>query len=107
MPLHGPQARDGRASARDSVAPLAAVKAMQAPSYKTLLVSVDAGVATVTLNRPERRNALSARMTNELLYALEDAAAASDVRCTVLTGAGSAFCAGADLGELGGDADAL
>lgn len=80
---------------------------MQARRYKTLLVSVDAGVATVTLNRPERRNALGARMTNELLYALEDAADSGDVRCIVLTGAGSAFCAGADLGELSGDADAL
>ena len=80
---------------------------MQARSYKALLVSVDAGVATVTLNRPERRNALGARMTTELLYALEDAATADEVCCTVLTGAGSAFCAGADLGELSGDADAL
>lgn len=80
---------------------------MQARPYKTLLVSVDAGVATVTLNRPERRNALGAQMTNELLYALEDAALADAVRCTVLTGAGSAFCAGADLGELSGGTDAL
>ena len=80
---------------------------MQARFYKTLLVSLEAGVATVTLNRPERRNALSARMTNELLYALEDAAVADEVRCTVLTGAGAAFCAGADLGELSGDADAV
>jgi enoyl-CoA hydratase/carnithine racemase len=80
---------------------------MQARSYKTLLVSLEAGVATVTLNRPQRRNALSAQMTNELLYALQDAALADEVRCTVLTGAGSTFCAGADLGELSGDADAL
>lgn len=80
---------------------------MQARSYKTLLVSLEAGVATVTLNRPQRRNALSAQMTNELLYALEDATVTDEVRCTVLTGAGSTFCAGADLGELSGDADAL
>lgn len=80
---------------------------MQARPYKTLLIAVDAGVATVTLNRPERRNAIGAQMTNELLYALEDSAADDAVRCTVLTGAGSAFCAGADLGQLSGDADAL
>jgi enoyl-CoA hydratase/carnithine racemase len=80
---------------------------MQARPYETLLVSIDARVATITLNRPERRNALGARMTNELLYALDDAAAADEVRCTVLTGAGSAFCAGADLAELSGEADAL
>lgn len=83
------------------------MSAMRARPYKTLLVSVDAGVATVTLNRAERRNALSAQMTNELLYALEDAATASEVRCTVLTGAGSTFCAGADLGELSGDTSSL
>ncbi|HKU44991.1 MAG TPA: enoyl-CoA hydratase-related protein [Polyangiales bacterium] len=80
---------------------------MQVRAYKRILVSVDAGVATVTLNRPERRNALGTQMTNELLYALEDAALTDDVRCTVLTGAGSAFCAGADLAELRGDTDAL
>jgi enoyl-CoA hydratase/carnithine racemase len=80
---------------------------MQARAYKTLLVSVDASIATVTLNRPERRNALGAQMTNELLYAFDDAAADDEVRCTVLTGAGSAFCAGADLGQLTGVADAL
>jgi enoyl-CoA hydratase/carnithine racemase len=80
---------------------------MHARAYKTLLVSVDASIATVTLNRPERRNALGAQMTNELLYAFDDAAADDEVRCTVLTGAGSAFCAGADLGQLSGIADAL
>jgi enoyl-CoA hydratase/carnithine racemase len=80
---------------------------MHARAYKTLLVSVDASIATVTLNRPERRNALGAQMTNELLYAFDDAAADDEVRCTVLTGAGSAFCAGADLGQLTGVADAL
>jgi enoyl-CoA hydratase/carnithine racemase len=76
-------------------------------SYKTLLVSVESGVATVTLNCPARRNAIGAQMTNELLYAFDDLAADDAIRCTVLTGAGSAFCAGADLGQLNGDADAL
>jgi enoyl-CoA hydratase/carnithine racemase len=80
---------------------------MQARPYKTLLVSIDAGVATVTMNRPDRRNAIGVQMTNELLYALEDAAADDAVRCTVLTGAGTAFCAGADLVQLTGDADTL
>jgi enoyl-CoA hydratase/carnithine racemase len=80
---------------------------MHTRAYKTLLVAIDAGIATVTLNRPERRNALGAQMTNELLYVLDDAAADDAVRCTVLTGAGSAFCAGADLAQLSGTADAL
>jgi enoyl-CoA hydratase/carnithine racemase len=78
---------------------------MQDRPYKTVLVSVDAGVATVTLNRPQRRNAIGTQMTNELLYVLEDTAADDEVRCTVLTGAGQAFCSGADLGQLSGDAD--
>jgi len=78
---------------------------MQDRPYNTVLVTVDAGVATVTLNRPQRRNAIGVQMTNELLYAFEDAAADDEVRCTVLTGAGTVFCAGADLGQLGGDPD--
>ncbi|MET0384600.1 MAG: enoyl-CoA hydratase-related protein [Polyangiales bacterium] len=80
---------------------------MQARSYQTLLITIDAGVATVTLNRPERRNALGAQMTNELLYVLDDVATDDAVRCTVLTGAGDAFCAGADLAQLSGGSDTL
>ena len=60
-------------------------------------------VAIVTLNRPEKRNALSldlrARLTNELNALASD----DDVRCLLLTGAGSAFCAGMDMTEFGGD----
>ena len=60
-------------------------------------------VAQVTLNRPEKRNALSldlrARLTDELNALARD----PDIRCVVLTGAGSAFCAGMDTTEFGGD----
>lgn len=56
-------------------------------------------VRVLTLNRPERRNALSATLQDALLAALEDAEAAS-VRAVVLTGAGGAFCSGLDLGAL-------
>jgi enoyl-CoA hydratase len=61
------------------------------------------GVALVTLNRPEKRNALSlelrARLTDELNALARD----DEIRCLVLTGAGSAFCAGMDTSEFGGD----
>jgi enoyl-CoA hydratase len=58
-------------------------------------------VATVTLNRPERRNALSAELITKLRATLAGLEAATDVRVIVLTGADPAFCAGLDLTELG------
>ncbi|TDC78894.1 enoyl-CoA hydratase-related protein [Actinomadura sp. 7K507] len=69
--------------------------------YETILYEVADRVARITLNRPEARNALSDRMTDELLEAFERAKADPDVRVIVLTGSGDrAFCAGADLGGL-------
>ncbi|MBI5533634.1 MAG: enoyl-CoA hydratase/isomerase family protein [Deltaproteobacteria bacterium] len=68
--------------------------------YSTLLVSSSQGVATITLNRPERRNAIGPRMSNELLYALSGAFEDPEVRCVVLTGAGDSFCAGGDFSEM-------
>ena len=79
---------------------------MEQRPYKLLLVAVEGGVCTLTLNRPERRNAIGAPMVNELLYALEDAHADSAVRSIVITGAGQAFCAGGDFSQMtGGDDD--
>ena len=64
-----------------------------------VLTAVSEGVATVTLNRPERRNALSPQLLDALIEALEGVKADPDVRVVVLTGAGEkAFCAGGDLG---------
>ena len=60
-------------------------------------VEVTDGVMTITLNRPERRNALSTPMLDGLVAALADAEVASDVGAVVLTGAGGAFCAGGDV----------
>jgi enoyl-CoA hydratase/carnithine racemase len=60
----------------------------------------DGGVALVTLSRPEKRNALSLALRAELTDVLT---ALDDARCVVLTGAGSAFCAGMDTSEFGGD----
>ena len=61
------------------------------------------GVARVTLDRPEKRNALSIELRVELADALEGEAADPAIRCLVLTGAGSAFCAGMDVTQFGGD----
>jgi enoyl-CoA hydratase/carnithine racemase len=72
------------------------------PAYETLLVEVADGVATVTLNRPEVRNALNAVMVAELERALAALEADPAARVVVLRGAGDrAFCAGADLRGVG------
>ena len=74
----------------------------EAMSWQTVAYSIDRGVATVTLNRPERMNAWNAQLQRDLSSALEAADGDDGVRAVVLTGAGKAFCAGADL-EKGGD----
>ena len=70
-------------------------------SYETILLDVKDQVATITLNRPDRMNAWTARMAAELSDALHECNVRDDVRAVVLTGAGRAFCAGADLGRGG------
>ena len=60
----------------------------------------DAGVATITLDSPERRNALDEELAAQLRQAVRDVAADPGARCVVVTGAGRAFCSGADLGEF-------
>ena len=67
-------------------------------SYETILVETDArGVATVTLNRPDKHNALNADLIAELFDAVEDLASDDKVRIVILTGAGKSFCAGGDF----------
>jgi enoyl-CoA hydratase/carnithine racemase len=65
-----------------------------------LLKDVDEGVALLTLNRPGRMNAWTAAMEDEYFSALEQCARDADVRAIVVTGAGRAFCAGADMQDL-------
>jgi 2-(1,2-epoxy-1,2-dihydrophenyl)acetyl-CoA isomerase len=65
--------------------------------YKVLLAAESEGVLTVTLNRPDRLNALTDELMTALLGAFKCAALSASVRCVVLTGAGSGFCAGQDL----------
>jgi enoyl-CoA hydratase len=62
---------------------------------------IDGPVATVTLNRPERRNAISGNLLTELRTTMAELGDSPDVRVIVLTGADPAFCAGLDLTELG------
>jgi methylglutaconyl-CoA hydratase len=69
------------------------------PSYTTIKVESDGALAIVTLNRPEKRNAISATMIAEMLAALKDVEKGSE-RVAIITGAGKAFCAGMDLDAL-------
>lgn len=71
-----------------------------------LAVDREGGVLSLTLSRPDKRNALSAALVEALHQALESADLDPDVRVVVLTGAGKDFCAGADLDELLASADA-
>lgn len=71
-------------------------------AYAQVKYQVADGVATITLNRPDRLNAFTFVMRGELIEAFDEADADDDVRAVVVTGAGRAFCAGADL-SMGGD----
>ncbi len=74
---------------------------MAQPSFETLLYSVDDGIATLTLNRPEKLNAYTIQMRDDLLAAFDATDADDAVRVVIITGAGRAFCAGADLSSGG------
>src|SRR5215831_20796460 len=68
-------------------------------SYKTIQVRYDGKVATLTLNRPDKRNAISFELIDDLLRALEEIAK-SDAIVLIVTGTGKAFCSGMDLDNL-------
>jgi enoyl-CoA hydratase/carnithine racemase len=78
---------------------------MAAPTFETLLYSVEDGIATITLNRPEKLNAFTARMMKELIEVFDLTDADDAVRAVIVTGAGRAFCAGADLSGGGATFD--
>ncbi|MBR0724234.1 enoyl-CoA hydratase/isomerase family protein [Bradyrhizobium manausense] len=69
-------------------------------TYQLIEFSVDAGIATVAFNRPDRRNAMSDEMRAEFLTALETVACEKAIKALVLTGRGSAFCAGGDISGM-------
>ncbi|GAB6162412.1 enoyl-CoA hydratase-related protein [Desulfothermus naphthae] len=70
--------------------------------YETIQVTKEGQIAKLTLNRPDKRNAINRRMMEELVEALSDIAEDDGVRVLVLTGAGKAFCAGADVDLMPG-----
>ena len=65
-------------------------------TYETLLVEKADGVAVVTFNRPEKKNAMNPRLHDEMTAALEELRYDDEARVLVITGAGNAFCAGMD-----------
>jgi enoyl-CoA hydratase/carnithine racemase len=71
-------------------------------TFETLTYAVDGRILTITLNRPERMNALTGQMCDDLIAAFDQADADDNIKAVIVTGAGRAFCAGADL-ERGGD----
>lgn len=66
-------------------------------AYEQILYSVEDGIATITMNRPEKLNAFTGTMMAEMIDAFDKVDADDAVRCVIVTGAGRAFCAGADL----------
>lgn len=78
---------------------------MEARAYRTLLVEAAGAVATITMNKPERKNPLGPEMVSELCWALDDARDDDAVRVVVITGAGGAFSAGGDLKQMSGGAE--
>lgn len=70
---------------------------------ETIVVERSGGIVTITLNRPEKKNAINGVMWDELLATFREIAGSAEDRVVVLTGAGGAFCSGADLSGRGAD----
>ena len=68
-----------------------------APTFETLTYAVEDGIATITLNRPDKLNAFNTQMMRDMIAAFDETDADDAVRCVIVTGAGRGFCAGADL----------
>ena len=71
----------------------------QSGKYKTILVEYDEGIAWVTMNRPDKRNAMSPTLNREMIEVLEELEVDDSVGVVVLTGAGDSWTAGMDLKE--------
>jgi len=78
---------------------------MPHPTFETLLYSVEDGIATITLNRPDRLNAFTSRMMTDMIAAFDATDADDAVGAVIVTGAGRGFCAGADLSAGGATFD--
>jgi len=75
--------------------------------FETIKLIKENHLATLILNRPDRSNALNRKMMEELVVAIEDVADDDDMRAFLITGAGKAFCAGADLDIMPGGGDTI
>ena len=73
---------------------------MSEPAYEYIQLGIDDGIATLTLNRPEKLNAYLPEMGEEIVQAFRRARESDEVRAVILTGAGRGFCAGVDLDAL-------
>lgn len=69
-------------------------------AFKTLLLEKEGGVCTITLNRPDRLNAINYQLSVDLVDALDEIEGDAEARTIILTGAGRSFCAGADIKEM-------
>ena len=69
--------------------------------FQDILLDIKDGIATITLNRPDKLNAFTGRMMYEIIAALDITDADDDVKVVIFTGAGREFCAGADLSSGG------
>jgi enoyl-CoA hydratase len=74
----------------------------EAVEYENILYDVEERIATITLNRPDKRNALSPALRREVVSALKAAEADDDVTLILIQGAGPAFCAGYDMNSYAG-----
>jgi len=83
------------------------MKSVPGTEYRSLLLRTEAPAARITLNRPEKRNALSLELMDELIAALREASELADTRAIVIEGAGPAFSAGHDLSEMIGRDEAF
>lgn len=88
------------ASTEEGVAPAPSAHHVT-PPYEHLTLAEDGPIARITLNRPRARNALSIRMSDELIHALERVRDSTSVKVLVIQGAGGTFCAGDDITEMG------
>ena len=72
-------------------------------AFETILLEKKEGIGILTLNRPERLNAFNEKMEAEFVQAIQEVSLDDEVRVLVVTGAGKAFCAGADVGRMSGE----